>query len=42
MTAKQTRRNFLITSAGVTGGIVVNAATQQNSRNTATPPIWML
>lgn len=37
MTAKQTRRNFLMTSAAVTGGMMVTSALQQNASNTATP-----
>lgn len=41
MTAKQTRRNFLMTSAAVTGGLVVTSALQQNASNTATPPVIM-
>jgi len=50
MTQGKTRRNFLITSVVVTGGIVTtnalqqnsaNTATQQNAINTATPPATM-
>jgi len=38
MTDKTTRRNFLITSAAVAGGIVGGTALQQHTSNTATPP----
>ncbi|MBH8551712.1 aldo/keto reductase [Nostocaceae cyanobacterium CENA357] len=41
MTEKQTRRNFLITSVAVTGGIVASTALQQNPSNTAVPPAMM-
>ncbi|MBD2347105.1 aldo/keto reductase [Anabaena subtropica] len=41
MTEKQTRRNFLMTSAAVTGGIVVTTALQHNSSHTAAPPVMM-
>ncbi|MBE9038036.1 aldo/keto reductase [aff. Roholtiella sp. LEGE 12411] len=41
MTQKQTRRNFLMTTAAVTGGIVATTALQQNATNTATPPVMM-
>ncbi|MEI1375258.1 hypothetical protein PQG02_17655 [Nostoc sp. UHCC 0926] len=41
MTEGKTRRNFLITSIAVTGGIVVTNALQQNTTNTATPPATM-
>ncbi|AFY46101.1 putative oxidoreductase of aldo/keto reductase family [Nostoc sp. PCC 7524] len=41
MTAKQTRRNFLITSAAVTSGIMASAAFSKNSTNTAAPAISM-
>ena len=42
MTEGKTRRNFLITSIAVTGGIVATNALQQNTTNTATPPASML
>ncbi|MEH2084596.1 MAG: aldo/keto reductase [Nostoc sp.] len=38
MTEAKTRRNFLITSIAVTGGIVATNTLQQNTINTATPP----
>lgn len=38
MTEKTTRRNFIMTSVAVAGGIVGGAALQQNQTNTATPP----
>ncbi len=38
MTEGKTRRNFLITSIAVTGGIVATNALQQNTTNIATPP----
>ncbi|MEH1950197.1 MAG: aldo/keto reductase [Nostoc sp.] len=38
MTEGKTRRNFLITSIAVTGGIVATNAFEQNTTNTATPP----
>ncbi|MEJ1933934.1 aldo/keto reductase [Nostoc sp. NIES-2111] len=38
MTAKQTRRNFLMTSAAVTGGIVVTTALQRNATSNTTAP----
>ncbi|WP_224092417.1 aldo/keto reductase [Nostoc sp. MS1] len=38
MTGKQTRRNFLMTSAAVTGGIVVTTALQRNAASNTTPP----
>jgi aryl-alcohol dehydrogenase-like predicted oxidoreductase len=41
MTQRQTRRNFLMTTAAVTGGIVATTALQQNATNTATPPVMM-
>ncbi|MBH8572167.1 aldo/keto reductase [Nostocaceae cyanobacterium CENA369] len=41
MTERQTRRNFLITSVAVTGGIVTTTALQKNAANTATPPASM-
>ncbi|HIK06385.1 MAG TPA: aldo/keto reductase [Trichormus sp. M33_DOE_039] len=41
MTAKQTRRNFLITSAAVTGGIVASAALQKNSSTSTATTIFM-
>lgn len=41
MTERQTRRNFLITSVAVTGGIVTTTALQTNAANTATPPASM-
>jgi aryl-alcohol dehydrogenase-like predicted oxidoreductase len=41
MTDKTTRRNFLITSVAVAGGIVGGTALQQNSSNTATPSTQM-
>lgn len=41
MIAKQTRRNFLMSSAAVTAGVVMTTARQQNSRNTTTPPKMM-
>ncbi|WP_066423446.1 aldo/keto reductase [Anabaena sp. 4-3] len=41
MTAKQTRRNFIITSAAVTGGIVASAVLTKHSTNQAAPPISM-
>ncbi|MEH2044796.1 aldo/keto reductase [Nostoc sp.] len=41
MTEGKTRRNFLITSIAVTGGIVATNALQQNPTNTATPPTTM-
>lgn len=41
MTERQTRRNFLITSVAVTGGIVATSALQKNATNTATPPASM-
>ncbi|MBD6616933.1 aldo/keto reductase [Komarekiella sp. 'clone 1'] len=41
MTQRQTRRNFLMTTAAVTGGIVATTALQQNATNTATPPVTM-
>lgn len=41
MTAKQTRRNFLMTSAAVTGGMMVTSALPQNASNTATSPVMM-
>lgn len=37
MTGKTTRRNFMITSVAVAGGIVGGTALQQNLTNTATP-----
>ncbi|MBN3876946.1 MULTISPECIES: aldo/keto reductase [unclassified Nostoc] len=42
MTEGKTRRNFLITSIAVTGGIVATNAFEQNATNTATPPANML
>lgn len=42
MTEKTTRRNFLLTSMAVTGGIVGGAALQQNLTNTATSPSSLL
>ena len=36
-----TRRNFIITSVAVTGGIVGGTALQQDASNTATPPATM-
>lgn len=41
MTERQTRRNFLITSVAVTGGIVATSTLQKNAANTATPPASM-
>lgn len=41
MTEAKTRRNFLITSIAVTGGIVATNAFGQNTTNTATPPTTM-
>ncbi|QSJ16963.1 aldo/keto reductase [Nostoc sp. UHCC 0702] len=41
MTERQTRRNFLITSVAVTGGIVTTTALQPNATNTAKPPANM-
>ncbi len=41
MTEKSTRRNFLITSVAVAGGIVGATTLQQNATNTATPPATM-
>lgn len=41
MTAKQTRRNFLMTSAAVTGSVVMTNVLQQNSTPTAAPPAMM-
>ena len=41
MTERKTRRNFLITSIAVTGGIVATNAFGQNTTNTATPPATM-
>ncbi|MBE8989144.1 aldo/keto reductase [Nostoc sp. LEGE 12450] len=41
MTEGKTRRNFLITSIALTGGIVATNALQQNTNNTATPPATM-
>jgi aryl-alcohol dehydrogenase-like predicted oxidoreductase len=41
MTEGKTRRNFLITSIAVTGGIVATNALQQNAINIATPPAAM-
>lgn len=41
MTQRQTRRNFLMTTAAVTGSIVATTALQQNATNTATPPVTM-
>jgi aryl-alcohol dehydrogenase-like predicted oxidoreductase len=41
MTEGKTRRNFLITSIAVTGGIVATNAFGQNPTNTATPPASM-
>ncbi|MBH8561177.1 aldo/keto reductase [Nostoc sp. CENA67] len=41
MTERQTRRNFLLTSVAVTGGIVTTSALQKNATNTATPPASM-
>ncbi|MBD2249851.1 aldo/keto reductase [Nostoc parmelioides] len=41
MTAKQTRRNFLMTSAAVTGSVVMTTVLQQNSTPTAAPPVMM-
>ncbi|MBE8965869.1 aldo/keto reductase [Nostocales cyanobacterium LEGE 12452] len=41
MTEGKTRRNFLITSIAVTGGIVATNAFEQNTTNTATPPANM-
>ena len=38
MTGKTTRRNFLMTSMAVAGGIVGGTALQQNLTNTAQPP----
>ncbi|BAT55591.1 hypothetical protein NOS3756_45790 [Nostoc sp. NIES-3756] len=38
MTAKQTRRNFLMTSAAVTGGIMVTTALQRNAASNTTAP----
>lgn len=39
MTGKKTRRDFLMTSAAVAGGIVGGTALQQNVTNTSTPPV---
>ncbi|MEH1865106.1 MAG: aldo/keto reductase [Nostoc sp.] len=41
MTEGKTRRNFLITSIAVTGGIVATNVFEQNTTNTATPPATM-
>ncbi|MBW4687408.1 MAG: aldo/keto reductase [Komarekiella atlantica HA4396-MV6] len=41
MTQRQTRRNFLMTTVAVTGGIVATTTFQQNATNTATPPAMM-
>ncbi|MDZ8183847.1 MAG: aldo/keto reductase [Nostoc sp. ChiSLP02] len=41
MTEGKTRRNFLITSVAVTGGIMIANALQQNTTNTPTPPATM-
>jgi aryl-alcohol dehydrogenase-like predicted oxidoreductase len=41
MTERPTRRNFLMTTVAVTGGIVATTALQQNATNTATPPATM-
>ncbi|MEH1839421.1 MAG: aldo/keto reductase [Nostoc sp.] len=41
MTEGKTRRNFLITSIAVTGGIVATNALQRNTTNIATPPATM-
>jgi aryl-alcohol dehydrogenase-like predicted oxidoreductase len=41
MTEGKTRRNFLITSIALTGGIVATNALQQNTNNIATPPATM-
>ena len=38
MTGKTTRRNFLMTSVAVAGGVVGGTALQQNLTNTAQPP----
>lgn len=41
MTERTTRRNFIITSVAVAGGIVGGTALQENASNTATPPATM-
>ncbi|MBD0262059.1 MAG: aldo/keto reductase [Tolypothrix sp. Co-bin9] len=41
MSEKTTRRNFLMTSVAVAGGIVGASSLQQNATNTATPPATM-
>jgi aryl-alcohol dehydrogenase-like predicted oxidoreductase len=41
MSEKSTRRNFLMTSVAVAGGIVGATTLQQNATNTATPPATM-
>ncbi|MBW4572021.1 MAG: aldo/keto reductase [Tolypothrix carrinoi HA7290-LM1] len=41
MSEKTTRRNFLMTSVAVAGGIVGATTLQQNATNTATPPATM-
>ncbi len=41
MTEKKTRRNFLITSVAVAGGIAGSATLQQDLTNSAKPPAKM-
>ena len=41
MTERQTRRDFLITSGAVTGGIVTTTALKPTATNTAKPPANM-